>query len=283
MHERVSVLEKIREGRHAFRQSEQRVGEYILTHPREVISLPITELAEAIGVSEATIVRMCKKIGFRGFHELKIGLASENVQPLQTVHEQIQEGDNMESIIRKVFAANIQAMNSTLNVLPVRDLTLAVDALSDARQIHFYGVGGSGSIAQDAAHKFMKTGKPVAAYSDTHMQVMAASLLEKGDVVVGISHSGSSRDIIEALELAREKGATTIGLTHYAKSPIDKVLDIKLCTASNETFYRTESTSSRIAQLSIIDALFIGVSLRNPQKAIDNIQSTREAITTKRF
>jgi DNA-binding MurR/RpiR family transcriptional regulator len=129
----------------------------------------------------------------------------------------------------------------------------------------------------------MKTGKPVAAYVDTHMQVMAASLLGKGDVVVGISHSGSSRDIIEALELARKKGATTIGLTHYAKSPIDKVLDIKLCTASNETFYRTESTSSRIAQLSIIDALFIGVSLRDPEKAIENIQLTREAIASKRF
>ncbi|MFY9454626.1 MAG: MurR/RpiR family transcriptional regulator [Firmicutes bacterium] len=278
-----SILEKIREERHAFRQSEQKVAEYILTHPREVIGSPITELAEVIGVSEATIVRMCKKIGFKGFHELKISLAAQNVQPLQTVHEQIQDGDDMETIVKKVFAANIQAMNSTLNVLPVRDLKQAVDALATANQIHFYGVGGSGSIAQDAAHKFMKTGKPVAAYIDTHMQVMAASLLGKGDVVVGISHSGSSRDIIEALELARKKGATTIGLTHYAKSPIDKVLDIKLCTASNETFYRTESTSSRIAQLSIIDALFIGVSLRDPEKAIENIQLTREAIASKRF
>jgi DNA-binding MurR/RpiR family transcriptional regulator len=278
-----SILEKIREERHAFRQSEQKVAEYILTHPREVIGSPITELAEVIGVSEATIVRMCKKIGFKGFHELKISLAAQNVQPLQTVHEQIQDGDDMETIVKKVFAANIQTMNSTLNVLPVRDLKQAVDALAAANQIHFYGVGGSGSIAQDAAHKFMKTGKPVAAYIDTHMQVMAASLLGKGDVVVGISHSGSSRDIIEALELARKKGATTIGLTHYAKSPIDKVLDIKLCTASNETFYRTESTSSRIAQLSIIDALFIGVSLRDPEKAIENIQLTREAIASKRF
>ncbi|MGB3987914.1 MAG: MurR/RpiR family transcriptional regulator [Bacillota bacterium] len=278
-----SILEKIREERHAFRQSEQKVAEYILTHPREVIGSPITELAEVIGVSEATIVRMCKKIGFKGFHELKISLAAQNVQPLQTVHEQIQDGDDMETIVKKVFAANIQTMNSTLNVLPVRDLKQAVDALAAANQIHFYGVGGSGSIAQDAAHKFMKTGKPVAAYVDTHMQVMAASLLGKGDVVVGISHSGSSRDIIEALELARKKGATTIGLTHYAKSPIDKVLDIKLCTASNETFYRTESTSSRIAQLSIIDALFIGVSLRDPEKAIENIQLTREAIASKRF
>lgn len=278
-----SILEKIREERHAFRQSEQKVAEYILTHPREVIGSPITELAEVIGVSEATIVRMCKKIGFKGFHELKISLAAQNVQPLQTVHEQIQDGDDMETIVKKVFAANIQTMNSTLNVLPVRDLKQAVDALAAANQIHFYGVGGSGSIAQDAAHKFMKTGKPVAAYVDTHMQVMAASLLGKGDVVVGISHSGSSRDIIEALELARKKGATAIGLTHYAKSPIDKVLDIKLCTASNETFYRTESTSSRIAQLSIIDALFIGVSLRDPEKAIENIQLTREAIASKRF
>ena len=108
---------KIREGKSSFRESEQKVAEYVLAHPREVINLPITELAERIEVSEATIVRMCKQIGFRGFQELKINLALEIVNPLQTVHEEIKEGDDADTILKKVVRANVQALDTTTNVL----------------------------------------------------------------------------------------------------------------------------------------------------------------------
>ncbi|NLW56642.1 MAG: MurR/RpiR family transcriptional regulator [Firmicutes bacterium] len=276
-------LEKLREERFSFRQSERKAAEYILAHTTEVINLPITQLAEQIGVSEATIVRMCKKVGFRGFQELKIALAMETVPPLKTVHEAIQEDDDTASVLQKVFFANISAMESTLNVLSIGELDRAVEAIAAAERIYLFGVGGSAPIAIDAAHKLMKTGKAVIAYTDTHMQAMAASLMQAGDVVIGISHSGSSRDIIESLELARKNGAVTIGLTNHARAPMDRVLDIKLSTCSNETFYRTESTSSRIAQLSIIDTLFIVLSLRQLEQALDNLQRTREAIVPKRY
>lgn len=276
-------MERLIEGKRYFRSAEEKVADYVIAHAREVVNLPITELAARIGVSEATIVRMCKKLGYRGFQELKINLAVEIVNPIQTVHEEISEEDDMESVMKKVVAANIQALESTLEVVSPTDLTKAVDLLYNARSIQFYGVGGSGPIALDAAHKFLKTGKPVAAYTDTHMQVMAASLAEPEDVIVAISHSGSSKDIIDALEVAKSRGVPTIGISQYARSPIDKVLTIKLGTRSYETLYRTESTSSRIAQLSIIDALFIGVCLRDPEKAVHNIQRTREVIVPKRF
>lgn len=276
-------LERIREERFNFRDSERKVAEYILAHTMETINLPITELAEQVGVSEATVVRMCKKAGFHGFQELKIALAMENVPPVKTVHEEIQEDDDLEAVVKKTFHANIGALESTLNVLSIRELGRAVDAITSAERVHIYGVGGSGPVALDAAHKLMKTGKAVIAYTDTHMQAMAASLMKPGEVVIGISHSGSSRDIIEALELARKNGAVTIGITHYARSPMDRVLDIKLSTCSKETFYRIESVSSRIAQLSIVDSLFTGVALRNLGQTIDNIQRTREAIVPKRF
>jgi DNA-binding MurR/RpiR family transcriptional regulator len=277
------VLQRLREEKSTFRDSEERVADYILAHAGTVVNLPITELAEQIGVSEATIVRMCKKVGFRGFQELKINLAIETVKPIQAVHEEISEDDQIDVVMKKVMAANTRALEATLDVLSETELRRAVEALYTARSIQFYGVGGSGPVAFDAAHKFMKTGKPVTAYTDTHMQAMAASLVEPVDVVVAISHSGSSRDVIDALEIARNRGATTIGLTHYARSPIDKVIDIKLGTSSYETLYRMESTSSRIAQLAIIDALFIGVCLRDPEKAVHNILATREAIAPKRF
>jgi len=278
-----TVFMRLREGKSTFRDSEEKAADYILAHSAEVINLPITELAERIGVSEATIVRMCKKIGFHGFQELKINLAVETVKPIQALHEEIAENDVIGAVMRKIVAANTKTLQSTLDVLSETDLQKAVDRLYDARSIQFYGVGGSGSVAMDAAHKFMKTGKPVTAYIDTHMQAMAASLVEPSDVVVAISHSGSSRDVIDALAIARSRGATTIGNAYYARSPIDKVLDIKLGTSSYETLYRMESTSSRVAQLTIIDTLFIGVCLKDPAKAVKNILATREAIAPKRF
>ncbi len=278
-----NVLESIKEKKVNLRASEEKVANYILTHWQEVLHLPITEFAERVGVSEATVVRMCKKMGFRGFQELKITLAMEKIQPVKTVHQAVQEGDNLETILKKVFSANIRAMEATLNILSIKELERAISAILSARQLQIYGVGGSGPVALDAQHKFMKTGIPTVAYIDSHMQAMSASILEPNDVVIGISASGSSKDIIDALTLAKKRGATTIGITHYAKTPMDKVLDIKLSVSSEETFYRTESTSARIAQLSIIDALYIGVALRRLDKTIENLKLTREAIVPKRF
>ncbi len=278
-----NILEKIKEQKESFRDSEEKVANYILARWQEVLHLPITELAERIGVSEATIVRMCKKLGLRGFQELKIALATEKIQPIKTVHQAVQERDDLETILKKVFSANIRAMESTLNVISVKEIERAIDAILNARQLQIYGVGGSGPVALDAQHKFMKTGIPTVAYIDSHMMAMSASILEPQDVVIGISASGSSKDIVEALELAKNRGATTIGITHYAKTPLDRVLDIKLSVSSEETFYRTESTSARIAQLSIIDTLYIGVALKRLDKMIENLKLTREAIVPKRF
>lgn len=277
------VFERIQDAKKTLRKSEEKVADYILAQASDAVNLPITELAERIGVSEATIVRMCKKIGFRGFHELKINLAIETVKPIQAVHEEISENDEIDVVLGKVMAAVNRTLQSTVDVLSKAELQRAVDSLTEARSIQFYGLGGSGPVALDAAHKFMKIGKPITAYTDSHMQAMAASLVSPADVVVVITHSGSSRDIVDAAALARERGATTIGITHYARSPIDKVIDIKLSTSSYETLYRMESTSSRIAQLAIIDTLFIGVCLRNPEFAVRNILATREAIAPKRF
>lgn len=279
----VNIIERIKERKDTLRESEKKAADYILTRWQEVLHLPITELAERIGVSEATIVRMCKKLGLRGFQELKITLAAEKVQPIKTVHQAVQDGDDLETILKKVFLANIRAIEATLNILSVQELAKAIEVILSARQLQIYGVGGSGPVALDAQHKFMKTGIPTVAYIDSHMMAMAASILEPNDVVIGISASGSSRDIVDALTLAKERGAITIGITHYAKTPMDRVLDIKLAVSSEETFYRTESTSARIAQLSIIDTLFIGVALRRFDKTIENLKLTREAIVSKRF
>ena len=277
-----SSLERLREERFNFRDSERKAAEYILANSREVINLPITQLAEQIGVSEATIIRMCKKAGFSGFQELKITLAMENVPPLQAVHQEIQDGDDLETVLRKVFTANRMTLESTLNVLSVGELKRAIEAIDAAERVYVFGVGGSGPVAHDAAHKIMKTGKAVVAYSDTHVQATAASLMGPKDVVIAISHSGSTRDVIDALQLARENGATTIGIANYARAPMDGYWTSS-CPLHPTTLYRTESSASRIAQLSIIDALQIGLSLLDLDASIEKLRRTREAIVPKRF
>lgn len=279
----MSCTARIREMKTSLRNAEEQVANYILLHHGEIINLTITELAEQAGVSEATVVRMCQKLGYKGFQELKIALALELVKPVQAIHEEIHEDDEVDQAVEKVFRGNIFAIENTLRVLSMGEMKKAVDALAGARKIEIYGVGGSAAVARDAAHKLMKTGIPCVAYDDPHMQIMSASLLGPGCVAIGISHSGSSKDIVEALNVAKEAGATTVSISNYAKSPIDKVSDIKLATASKETSYRTEGTASRIAQLCIIDALFVGVGLKRTGDIVDNIQKTRRAVVIKHY
>ncbi|MCR4401576.1 MAG: MurR/RpiR family transcriptional regulator [Firmicutes bacterium] len=281
--ESMTCTARIREMKASLRNAEEQAANYILLHHGEIINLTITELAEQAGVSEATVVRMCQKLGYKGFQELKIALALELVKPVQAIHEEIHEDDEVDQAVEKVFRGNVFAIENTLRVLSKGEMRKAVDALAGARKIEIYGVGGSAAVARDAAHKLMKTGIPCVAYDDPHMQIMSASLLGPGCVAIGISHSGSSKDIVEALNVARETGATTISISNYAKSPIDKVSDIKLATASKETSYRTEGTASRIAQLCIIDALFVGVGLKRTGDIVDNIQKTRRAVVIKHY
>ncbi|HHY46220.1 MAG TPA: MurR/RpiR family transcriptional regulator [Firmicutes bacterium] len=278
-----TCTERLREMKGSLRNSEEQVANYILLHHDEIIRLPITELAERAGVSEATVVRMCQKLGYRGFQELKIALALELVTPIQSVHEEISPDDSLDVAIEKVFKGNMLAIESTLKILSTNEMKRAIDVLAEAKKIEIYGVGGSAAVAMDAGHKFMKTGIPCVVYTDPHMQVMSGSLLYPGCVAIGVSHSGSSKDIIEALEVAKKAGATTISITNYAKSPIDRVSDIKLTTVSKETSYRTEGTASRIAQLCIIDALFVGVGLKRAGEIVTNIQKTRQAVVAKHY
>ncbi|KYH33107.1 MurR/RpiR family transcriptional regulator [Neomoorella mulderi] len=263
--------------------AEQRAATYILENPGEIIHLSITELAEQAQTAEATIFRLCKRLGYRGFQAFKIALASEMVDPVQNIHEDVQPSDDMLIIAHKVFQSNVQCLQETLKIQEKESLEQAVEMLLNARRVEFYGSGGSGAIAMDAYHKFMRTGIWCQAHTDAHLQVMAASLLGPGDVAVGISHTGANKDVYEALKIAREAGARTIGITNFMKSPLTRVTDICLFTSARETRFRSEAMSSRISQLAIIDSLVVGVSLRRQDEALSGLQKIRRAIANKRF
>jgi DNA-binding MurR/RpiR family transcriptional regulator len=267
----------------ALRSAEQRVADFILKHPEELIYLTVTELAERTQTSESTVVRLCQKIGYKGYQEFKIMLARDLVGPVEQVYEHIEPGDSLVELKTKVFQANAQALRDTIEVLSDDELRRAVSAIGSARRVEVYGVGGSAPLAIDAYHKFMKHGISCVWLNDGDLIAMSSALLGPGDVALGISHTGTSRDICDALEKAQANGVTTICITHRATSQITRFSDVKLFTAAKETAFGSDSMSSRIAQLTIIDTLYAGLALDDYDRSLQRIQRAREAAATKRY
>ncbi len=277
------VIVKIKAIYSALSSKEKIVADYIMNNPKEIIHLSITEFSENSSVAEATIFRFCKRLGFRGYQAFKIALASEYVEPIQNIHEEINEEDEVHTLAKKVFMGHIEAINDTLNLLDADKLETIVDLLSRATRIDFYGSGGSSAIAMDAYHKFLRTGINCNAHSDGHQQIISAAMLGPGQAAIGISHSGSNKDVIEALRIAKANGAATIAITNHYKSPLTKEADYVLYTTSRETYFRSEALASRLVQLSLIDVLHVAVSLRKKEETLTNLQKIREAISIKRY
>lgn len=260
------------------------VADHILAQPQDVVHLSITQLAEVTRCAEATIFRLCRLIGMKGYQELKISLAGEVVeQPVQNIHEEVLPEDDMAQVARKVFTSNIIGITDTLQLLDTQSLNAAVQLLNSARNVCIYAVGGSAPIAMDAYNKFIRAGISCVMHSDPHLQLTTAALLGPDSVVLAISHSGSSKDLIEVVKAAGKTGAKIIVITSYTKSSLAQLADVKLYSSTRETSFRTEAISARIAQLCIIDSLYVGLSLARQEETLDNLQKIREVISTKRL
>ena len=267
----------------SFSAAEKRAADFIAAHPDEIVYLSVTELAERSGTSEATVVRMCQEAGYRGYHEIKIAITQDLVAPLKNIHEDIREGDDTAAVLQKVFNADIQALENTKAVLNVHELERATEAMISAGMVAVFGVGTSGPIVLDCQYKLMRIGLRCQAFVDPHIQLMLVAQLGRGDVALGISHSGSSREVVEAMSAAKEAGAITICITGYAKSPITKVAHISLHTSAVETKYRTEAVASRAAQLAITDALEVNVALHMKEQALAQIRKTEHLLPTRKY
>ncbi len=262
-------------------RAEKRIADWIAENHQKLFSLSITELASECSCGEATIVRFARRLGLDGYQGLKIALAMEEGQ--KRISGSITEEDTPFEVFEKVCEDIYCSLEMTKKVLKSDQLAIAAKMILSADKVVIFGLGNSASIALDAQHKFMRAGINAVAYSDNHMQSISASHLTSDDVAIGISHSGSSRDIVEALQIARSKGAKTIAVTNRGRSPIIKQSDIVLNTASDETQYRILALNSRISQLALIDSLYyyIVYSLdENAKKAIDD---TEQALMSKKF
>lgn len=264
------------------------VAQYVLHDPGAVAALTITELSHHAGVSEASTLRFCRAIGFRGYPELRLALATEMGRAQgsgstgRVVGSDISPTDDLSAVIEKISYADARAVEETAAQFDPVTLGHVVDAISAARRIDLYGVGASAFVAFDFQQKFHRIGRTAFAWSDTHVALTSAALLGPDDVAIGISHTGVTTDTIDALTEARRHGATTVALTNFPRSPIAKVADYVLTTAARETTFRSGATASRIAQLTVVDCVFVGVAQRSYAETRKALERTREAVKGRR-
>ncbi|MFQ5893443.1 MAG: MurR/RpiR family transcriptional regulator, partial [Nitrospinota bacterium] len=224
-----------------------------------------------------------RSLGYKGYQDFKISLARDLVAPIKSLHEELEEDDEAPEVATKVFRSHIQSLEETLAVLDPDVFAQAVELLIGARRIFFIGVGTSAPNVLDAQNKFFRLGYTSAAQTDSHLQVMQAALLGPGDVVVAVSHSGQTRDPIETVEVAKAKGASAIAITSAALSPLAKLCDLTLVTASRETRFRMEALASRIAQTTIINALFMACALADVDRTLELREAVEAAVVGKQY
>ncbi|MEV0408750.1 MurR/RpiR family transcriptional regulator [Actinoallomurus sp. NPDC050550] len=267
--------------------AEARVAQRVIEDPEAVANSTITELAQACGTSETTVIRFCRAIGFAGYPELRLTLATEagraqGVTGGRVVGSDISTDDTLQQVVEKISFADARAVEETANQLDIEALERVVAAIVDARRVDIYGVGASAFVALDFQQKLHRIGRTSYGWSDAHIMLTSAAVLEPGDVAVGISHTGTTVDTIDALNVAKRRGATTVALTNFPRSPIAEVADYVLTTAARETTFRSGATASRLAQLTVVDCVFVGVAQRTYEPTREHLEATREAVRVRR-
>ena len=284
------MLDRIKASLPSLAPAEQRVGKLVLADPRAFANLPITELASRAQVSKPTVVRFCRSVGYDGLSDFKLKLAGSVSEGVPFVHRSVDVDDKTSDVLVKVIDNTVAAFLKYRNDASSFAIQKATDALAatatGGKRIEFFGVGNSGIVAQDAQHKFFRLGVNTVAYSDGHMQVMSASMMGPGDCVVVISNSGRTRDLMDACDIARNNGATTIVIT-ASGSPLAKISNqsghIHLAADHPEGYDRYSPMVSRLLHLMIIDILATCLALRIGSKLQPLLKEMKNNLRSKRY
>jgi RpiR family carbohydrate utilization transcriptional regulator len=280
------MLDRIKASLPSLAPAEQRVGKLVLADPRAFANLPVTELADRAHVSKPTVVRFCRSMGYDGLSDFKLKLAGSVSEGVPFIHRSVDADDKTSDVAVKVIDNTVAAFLKYRNDASSFALEHAAQALADThasgRRIEFYGVGNSGIVAQDAQHKFFRLGLHTIAYSDGHMQVMSASMLQPGDCAVIISNSGRTRDLMDACDIAKKRGATTIVIT-ASGSPLAGSGQIHLTADHPEGYDKYSPMVSRLLHLLIIDILATTVALRIGEQLQPLLRDMKNNLRNKRY
>lgn len=259
-----NLLETILRQKQDLRKSDRRVAEVVLASPDDVVSMTLAQLSKAAEVSEPTVIRFCTAIGCEGFRDLRVKLARSMAFARSTSHTAITAEDDLGAVMTKIFDYNLSNLNWAQSKLDKEAVRAAVDVLAGAARIEFFGFGASGIVARDAQQKFPLFGTPCGAPADAHQMYMTAEMLSEGDVAVGVSNTGHTWEIVTSLQVARDNGATTIGITGQ-QSPMLEHCDVGLVVETLENTDLFTPTVSRLSHLVVIDILSTAVSLRRDE------------------
>ena len=280
------MLDRIKASLPSLAPAEQRVGRLVLSDPRAFANLPISELALRSHVSKPTVVRFCRSVGYDGLSDFKLKLAGSVSEGVPFIHRSVDADDKTADVVVKVIDNTVAAFLKYRNDASSSAIQKATDALAATttagKRIEFFGVGNSGIVALDAQHKFFRLGVTSIAYSDGHMQVMSASLLGPGDCVVVISNSGRTRDLMDACDIARKNGATTIVIT-ASGSPLASAGHIHLAADHPEGYDRYSPMVSRLLHLMIIDILATCLALRIGARLQPLLKEMKNNLRNKRY
>ena len=260
-------------------KTEKKIADYIMHNPSNRVPLTITELSNATGASEATIVRFAKKIGCDGYQQLKIMLAKEEHH---IVNKSIEEEDNFVQIYSKISDDIYTTLIKTKEVNTNEIYEKAYELISQAKQIYVVGFGNSYAVCVDVVHKLLRLGYNAMAISDSHIQVIAACNAHKDSLILAVSHSGYTKDIVEMANIAISGGAKLLTITSDAKSPLAKISDVALISVSDEVNYRLLGLTSRYVQLAIIDTLYTYIAMKN-EDSQKNIEKIEDLVLNKRL
>jgi DNA-binding MurR/RpiR family transcriptional regulator len=266
--------------------AEQRVAAAVVSDPGGVAAKTISELAEACQTSGTTVIRFCRAMGFPGYPGLRLALAAAAQASRETgwgdIGSDIGPHDTLDEIVKKIAHADARAVEETAAQLDAATLGQVVEAVVKARRIDIYGIGASAFVALDLQQKLHRIERIVYAWPDPHSAVTSAALLRRGDVAIGISHTGTTADTVGSLAEARSRGATTVAITNFPRSSITRVADHVLTTAARETTFRSGAMASRIAALTVVDCLFVAVAQRNYKQTLRALERTYAAVQARR-
>ena len=282
-----NVLNTISSLYHSLTKSEKKIADTILRSPDLVSQCPLSEIAKHLEVGEATLVRFCRTIGFKGFSdfklELSIELATKDNNDETVLETEIMPSDDSLTIAQKLQAAVSNVMEETVNLLDLKQLEQVVKAIKKARRIFLFGVGSSGVTAEDAKNKLMRIGFQVDATGNNHFMYMQAALLTPSDVAIGLSHSGYSAETTHTLKIAKQNGATTVALTHSLRSPVTEYADYVLVNGNKQGKLQGDSIGTKIAQLFVLDLIYALLVQGEEELAAQTKQKTLNVILEQRI
>jgi DNA-binding MurR/RpiR family transcriptional regulator len=284
-----SVLARLRAKLPEFTGALRRVAEQVLTDPAGAARATIVELAERSHTSPATITRFCRAVGFEGYADLRLAIAGETGRAARSagwvvdIGREIEPGDPLERVLGQIMAADTRAMQDTAAMTDLAEVERAADAIAAAERVDIYGASGSALVGAEMQFSLHRIGIAAWSWPDVHNGLASAALLRAGDVALGISHSGQTRETIEMVAEAGSRGATTVALTSFPRSPLADVADVVLTTATQATTFRPDSLSARHPQLVVLDLLYIAVAQRTHERAHAAFQRTAQAVAGHRF